>query len=183
MIVPVKYKNNIVRLVGLINPKRGSKEITNNFIVSLAKLLSSSYIIYANNYFSYYDSVTGLYNYSKFEIEVSRILEDNPNKHFGIAKLDISNFKYVNDYYGSFYGDTVLKYIGEFIKNKMPEVLISTRVINSDIFYSLFVIKNDCIHKGKIMEYSADLTKENYLKGIYFNHGLYDIIDNTEDIK
>ncbi|MCX7921576.1 MAG: diguanylate cyclase [Clostridia bacterium] len=82
------------------------------------------------------DGLTGAYNRRFFneyyELEVRRVLNHkkyNPNEksnmNFGIAILDIDNFKKINDTYGHLVGDNILKQVVE----KIREVLFTKDII------------------------------------------------------
>ncbi len=55
-----------------------------------------------------YDELTGLPNLEKFKKEVEKILTANPNKKYGLVKVDIKNFKAVNEIFSYEVGDKVL---------------------------------------------------------------------------
>lgn len=74
------------------------------------------------------DGLTGAYNRRFFneyyDIEVTRVLnwiqhktEERSNMDFGIALLDIDDFKKVNDVYGHIAGDDILKQVVAIVKN------------------------------------------------------------------
>ncbi len=75
-----------------------------------ARLLFKQYKFQAN-----YDFLTGIFNKRKFE-EVSRVLYDrasqSPSSQLALIYLDIDHFKQINDQYGHYEGDQVLKELG-----------------------------------------------------------------------
>lgn len=64
---------------------------------------------------AYYDSITGLPNINKFKIDAQDILEKNPKTLFIVAKLDIMNFKMINEMYGFDVGDQVVVEVARFV--------------------------------------------------------------------
>lgn len=67
-------------------------------------------ITYDNYIYEYtHDSLTGALNRRGFEQKVNAIISDKVGEKVGIAFVDLDSFKVVNDTYGHFTGDTVLK--------------------------------------------------------------------------
>ncbi len=62
---------------------------------------------------SNYDKVTGLYLYTNFKTEVSRVMSIAQTGKLAIVNSDISNFKYINETYGLEVGDKILKAFAE----------------------------------------------------------------------
>ncbi len=64
------------------------------------------------------DPVTGIYNRSKFTEMLNRALDDikRTNKNYYVILLDIYNFKYFNEIYGTDIGNKMLKHIVNEIK-------------------------------------------------------------------
>lgn len=72
-------------------------------------------------FIAFIDPITGLPNRSKFVDYVASKIERE--EHFGAAIiiLDIDSFKSINDMYGMVFGDELLKFLGEKLKNSSPE--------------------------------------------------------------
>lgn len=64
---------------------------------------------------AYYDELTGLPNLVKFKMEANQLLVDNPDKDFSIVKLDINNFKAINELYGHDTGNKVLRALADVV--------------------------------------------------------------------
>lgn len=94
----------------------------------------------------YVDELTGSRTYHKFKQDARRILENQPYVLHFLVKLDIDNFKLINQIYGYEKGNEVLccvaDAIGQTVRN---EDEIFARV-NSDEFIALFTLEE----KGEI---------------------------------
>lgn len=69
-----------------------------------------------------YDSLTGVYNRRKLSEEIQTYLKSHGD--FGLAILDIDDFKKINDIYGHPIGDIILKEIGQILKDNLSEYII-----------------------------------------------------------
>lgn len=66
------------------------------------------------------DALTDLYNHKTFHEHMTRLLDQpEPRVAVHLALLDIDNFKQINDTFGHWAGDQVLKRISETIRNHM----------------------------------------------------------------
>ncbi len=62
---------------------------------------------------AFYDELTGLPNRHEFRKLIQKILADNQDIQFAIAKLDVVQFKMINEFFGYQTGDMVIKAIAE----------------------------------------------------------------------
>ena len=62
---------------------------------------------------SSFDTLTGLYNRAAFDKATKQIVEKKP---FSVIIIDINDFKSVNDTYGHYYGDNVIKEVAGIIR-------------------------------------------------------------------
>ena len=67
-----------------------------------------------------HDRLTGLYNRDYLYGRVREILLENPDEPYLIAYADISDFRLINDVFGSSFGDLVLRKVAEWIRNNVP---------------------------------------------------------------
>ncbi len=58
---------------------------------------------------AYYDDLTGLPNLNKFRLFVSKVIHEHPNDEFAMIKIDIVNFKAINEMFNFDVGNDVLK--------------------------------------------------------------------------
>jgi diguanylate cyclase (GGDEF)-like protein len=84
---------------------------------------------------AYYDSVTNLPNWNLFSKKLSDHISNSPEK-FAVFKVDLDNFKNVNDTYGHEYGDKLLKNMGESMQKELGKDFVVAR-INGDKFLIL----------------------------------------------
>ena len=70
---------------------------------------------------AYYDELTGLSNRVMFENYMRDLLERNEDseENFALVYMDTDNFKHINDTYGHFAGDILLKHIAGVLKEQV----------------------------------------------------------------
>lgn len=100
-----------------------------------------------------YDSLTRLYNYSKFlqEAELARLR--GPKERYIIIYTDFRNFKYINDTFGYHTGDRILCEFADTIR----ELGISCRVAN-DCFATLYQIQREGDIEADVARVNQELT-------------------------
>lgn len=91
-------------------------------------------------YLATHDVLTGIYNRECFYEKCQEYFVANPTVSFYIICTDIKEFKMINDFFGTKFGDTVLTNFAEILsdRNKLPEVLVYGRLGN-DIFGALIL--------------------------------------------
>ncbi len=67
-------------------------------------------------YLAEYDTLTGVFNKTKFFTECRRMLDGRPTITFMFIRLDIDRFNLVNGFYGTAAGDTLLQYVADSIR-------------------------------------------------------------------
>lgn len=72
-------------------------------------------------YIAFIDPITGLPNRSKFVDFVAAKIEREEHLGAAVIILDIDSFKSINDMYGMVFGDELLKFLGEKLKNASPD--------------------------------------------------------------
>ena len=71
------------------------------------------YFLLLSEFDSSFDTLTGLYNRAAFDKATKQIVEKKP---FSVIIIDINDFKSVNDTYGHYYGDNVIKEVAGIIR-------------------------------------------------------------------
>ncbi len=74
---------------------------------------------------AYYDYLTGLPNVNKFKISVNEILEKNKSENFSIVKIDIVNFKAINEVHNFEIGNDVICAVSKvgFLIDEKPFIM------------------------------------------------------------
>jgi len=135
---------------------------------------------------AYIDKVTGIWNMNKFVIEAAKKIEENDfNKNgFCVISFDISKFRVVNDNYGKFVGDRVLKYIADNLINELVYGGIAARV-NMDNF----IVMTPFSGNETGIEFLTNMIEKNrfYEKGgvafkLIFQCGVYSITNKNISI-
>ena len=82
-----------------------------------------------------YDPLTEIYSKNKFFSASKALLKDNPDKQFAFLRLDIDRFKLINSFFGTAYGDRLLKRVAKRIRDfaKTTECCTFGR-IDADVF-------------------------------------------------
>ena len=91
------------------------------------------FYILLSEYDGRFDQLTGLFNRSAFEKDISLL---NNRTRFSVIVMDINDFKIINDTYGHEYGDAVLKKVAAIIRESFDQDCSSYR-IGGDEFYVL----------------------------------------------
>jgi len=113
-------------------------EVTKIISAHLARNLEGKRETYRENYWTEYDSLTGLMSFSRFRIEAEHlIVGDYASSHLMLYS-DFIGFKYFNQKFGYCVGDQLLKEFSNYFIEKMEneEGVYFTRVV-SDQFLML----------------------------------------------
>ena len=92
------------------------------------------------------DPLTQLLNKLEVQKEVTRYIEENPNKCSVLFLIDIDNFKGINDNFGHTFGDTVIMDMAKLIQSQFRMNDIVGRV-GGDEF--LVFMKNTTVEKAE----------------------------------
>lgn len=131
---------------------------------------------------AYVDELTGSLSYSKFKKDACRILEEETDCQHLLIKLDVDNFKLINQMYGYEKGDEILRCIARAMEKTLrSETEIFSRIGN-DEFIALFTIHD----LNEISEtYESFLNNANSIIGedfpfkMSFPHGQYIVKPNA----
>lgn len=191
MAIIVNEKMKIIVLVVYII----SFFIANILTFILTENLERDYYMIKNLTFeSSIDYLTGLKNVRSFDklfnAEIEKIKYDKDRK-IGLLTLDIDNFKNINDTYGHYSGDLVLKGLGEVLINSVREEDIIARIGGEE--FSIILPKSNSVDVLEVAErvrikiekhdfYINDTEKVNITVSI--GAAIYpDTIDEIEKIK
>ncbi len=132
-------------------------------------------------YLADYDELTGLINRrlikKEFDMELERLnIDKNP---FCLAMIDIDDFKAINDTYGHYYGDMVLKHFAAVLRRETVTSDVVARFAG-DEFIVLFRDQNIALAEIKmegiataVLESGTDDTQ------IMFSYGICEINDKN----
>ena len=76
-----------------------------------------------------HDSLTGVYNKDFLYEKIQELIASNPDTQYLVVFANISDFKIVNDIFGTVFGDFVLKYVAERISSEMPAGSVFGRLV------------------------------------------------------
>lgn len=132
-----------------------------------------------------YDRLTGMPNINKFKRISQEILEmEETPENLSLIYYDFDNFKYINEKYGEFEGDNILRAFGSAITPNKKETIFSCREF-SDKFISLVRCEKSEL-EAKALSVINDFIYEQRIRypglKITFSCGLYTFSDRNEDI-
>ncbi len=132
---------------------------------------------------AYFDDLTGLPNLIKFKLEISKILNSNKNADYALVKMDIVNFKAVNELFDFEIGNRVLNTIADVINESYEIPFIAARTGSDEfmIFSKKEILLNDELLKGKeriFKEKIPELASHQFS----FRYGRYEIAKDEYDI-
>ena len=74
------------------------------------------------------DSLTGLYNHKAAKEMIENMIVQRENKEYAVILIDVDYFKSANDQHGHIFGDEVLKYISQKMRQNIRRDDIAARV-------------------------------------------------------
>lgn len=83
------------------------------------------------------DSLTGIYNFSRFIISVADKISTSKNGKFAIMVFDIDNFSVINDLHGTKEGDKILQHIGRVLIRTILAPNLYCRMYSDN--YAIFI--------------------------------------------
>lgn len=110
-------------------------EVTKNRMKGLIRLRESSAMLGMLET----DSLTGLYSKEFFYHSVEETLAADPDAHYDVVCSDISNFRALNDRYGTAQCDSFLRAVADDLTERIPGLLFGGR-IGADVF--AFVLRH-----------------------------------------
>ncbi len=146
-------------------------------IGELAEAVNTS--ITALRHRSLFDPLTEIYNSYSVENRVQYLLKKYPEKKYAIIRMDIANFKMVNDYYGSDAGDDLLRFIARILIDHVSPKDCYGR-INRDVF----CVCREYTTDDELIEFIDRITLHVKAYPIHFNLAPYFgiVINNYPDV-
>ncbi|MEG0649694.1 MAG: diguanylate cyclase, partial [Oscillospiraceae bacterium] len=130
------------------------------------------------------DEVTGVRNFCKFEKDALEILENEQNISHFLVKLDIDNFKLINQLYGYEKGNYILRCVANAIEKTARNKNEIFARVSSDEFVALFSAEDIAtikkLYEDFIRNFNSTVDKDFAFKCI-FPHGVYVI--NSDDMQ
>ncbi len=140
--------------------KISSNMLTISAVTIFCAFLVIAYVIYSKNKSeevleraAYYDELTGIPNVLKLKQHIAETLDANKDKKYVIVKLDVVNFKAINEMFGYDVGNRVIMAIADTGKTVKEKSFIQARVSNEE--FMLFAdasFFNDLESSSKIYE-------------------------------
>lgn len=127
-----------------------------------------------------YDPLTEIYSKNKFFSASKALLKDNPDKQFAFLRLDIDRFKLINSFFGTAYGDRLLKRVAKRIRDfaKTTECCTFGR-IDADVFgiFTPYQGKEETVKQ--IEQAVEDMKKLSASYNIMIVYGVYVVTDRS----
>lgn len=84
------------------------------------------------------DTLTGLLNHVNAKLQIIKRFQDRPNEKYALIIFDLDDFKSINDKHGHRYGDKILQYTAERLRQSVRENDIIARAGGDEflIFFS-----------------------------------------------
>lgn len=125
-------------------------------------------------YLAEFDTLTGIYNQTKFLKETRKMLDANPQGQFALVRLDIDRFQLINSFFGTEEGDRLLIHLARNMSCKELGAMYTYGRIEGDVFAMCFpyptrdaVIQGLVLAREKVKAYnrSFDIVP---IFGVYF---------------
>lgn len=100
---------------------------------------------------AYFDQLTGLYNHSAFIRNARRVLDEDPLTEYSMMKLDVGNFKVINDIYGRDVGDCVLIIIADVLRELLGNDGVYARFF-ADNYVMMIPYSERSVHPQMILD-------------------------------
>lgn len=83
------------------------------------------------------DQVTGFRSFAKFKIDAQKLLQEKPDACYLLVKIDIENFKFINQMYSVEIGDKLLEAMAQSLAESLDSTLDAFGRIHADEFVLL----------------------------------------------
>lgn len=129
---------------------------------------------------AYYDPLTGLYNRTAFFKECNRILENDTQNQYSLLRINIGNFRMLNDLLGTDVGDKVLKETARAICTVVSDKGVYAR-FSADDFMVMMLYSERGIHPQTLLDaiHKAISNINQVKRKIQYYIGIYNITDRS----
>ena len=121
------------------------------------------------------DYLTGLCSREAFYLQVSDILEKDPDTQYDMVVADVENFKVVNERFGIKNGDKVLCYLSDKYQRLLNGEGICTRM-HGDVF-AMLIRHGDGSWKERILWQFGENENEMEFRNLVIKYGIYEHVD------
>lgn len=121
------------------------------------------------------DHLTGLCSREAFYLQVSDILEKDPDTQYDMVVADVENFKVVNERFGIKNGDKVLCYLADKYQRLLNGEGICTRM-HGDVF-AMPIRHGDGSWKERILWQFGENENEMEFRNLVIKYGIYEHVD------
>ena len=121
------------------------------------------------------DHLTGLCSREAFYLQVSDILEKDPDTQYDMVVADVENFKVVNERFGIKNGDKVLCYLADKYQRLLNGEGICTRM-HGDVF-AMLIRHGDGSWKERILWQFGENENEMEFRNLVIKYGIYEHVD------
>ena len=109
-------------------PLLDSSRRMNGFYITVRDETEEQRAMEQKLYNARHDRLTGLYNRDYFYEAARELLEKHPEKEYLVVYADISDFKMINDIYGTGFGDFALQRVADWVAEDIPEESVCGRL-------------------------------------------------------
>lgn len=153
--VPFFYNETVYGFIAVDNPRKHNGNI--KYLRNLAYFISNEMLKHRinqkNEYLSYHDTLTGLYNRNYYNAFRTEFKKRKP-KNTGVIFVDVNELKYINDTYGHECGDKELIHVAHVIKKNFYTDTIFR--ISGDEFVVICENTSQDVFLGKIASMMSD---------------------------
>lgn len=131
-----------------------------------------------------HDTLTGLYNQSKFNRETHKMLISNPDRKFTMVRFDINCFHLINAYFGTDRANNILLDIASELRRYITanfDTATYSRV-GKDVFIYCIPTADKAEIEASIKNMNSFLKKENLMFKMYLCCGICIIDDNSMSV-
>lgn len=128
-----------------------------------------------------HDRLTGLYTREYLYERVRETIRDNPDVTYMVAYLDVSDFKMVNDIFGSAFGDYTLKRIADSLRAHLPAGCLYGRLAGDT--FGICIARSD--FDPELAEQILDrfvVDNESVKHKLVIHQGIYEVSEPELDV-